>query len=92
MMRGYSNTKGYYRYVIPSSKNYQINAIPSPCLQEPESAECRFIQQKKDELLVSLTKYFAKEIEKSEVEAELTNIKRDLVNKCPSYVPRPGCC
>lgn len=92
MMRSYSTTKAYYRYVIPVGKAYQQNAVPIPCVTEPESAECVFIQQKKDELLTSLTKYFAKEIEKSEVEAQLTNIRNDLIVNCPSYVSRPGCC
>ena len=92
MMRSYSATKAYYRYVIPNSKAYQTNSVPTPCSQEPESAECRFIQQKKDELLISLTKYFAKEIEKKDVESQLTNIRRDLIDNCPSYSARPGCC
>lgn len=92
MMRSYSTTKAYYRYVIPISKAYQQTAVPIPCVQETESSECVFIQQKKDELLISLTKYFAKEIEKDQVEAQLSNIKRDLVDNCPSYVSRTGCC
>ena len=92
MMRSYSTTKAYYRYVIPISKAYQQTAIPVPCVQESESPECTFIQQKKDELLISLTKYFGKEIERAEVESQLTNIRRDLIDNCPSYVSRTGCC
>lgn len=57
-----------------------------------ESLECRLIQEKKDELLISLSQYFAKEIEKDTLSSRLTSIKKDLSDKCPTYVPKVGCC
>lgn len=92
-MRSYSTTKAYYRYVIPVGKAYQQNAIPMT-IPEVESAECVFIQQKKDEILISLSKYFKKEIEKRDVQDSLSKIRQDLTDKCPSYVAssKGGCC
>ena len=70
-------------------RGYQINTI---CNIQINSKECQLIQAKKDELLVSLTKYFSREIEKQELSSSLTRIKRDLTENCPSYVSKSGCC
>lgn len=79
--------KTYSRATL-TSKTYQIATIEGAT----ESAECKFIQQKKDELLISLTQYFAKEIEKTSLEGKLSTIRRELVDMCPAYVSKVGCC
>jgi hypothetical protein len=82
----------YYRNTTPI-RTYQISTAAAILVPtNTEDAQCKLIQSKKDELLVSLTKYFAKETEKTDLEASLTNIKKDLVEKCPAYVSRVGCC
>ena len=76
-------------------KTYNQSSVPSRIYFTATigtSADCRLIQQKKDELLVSLAQYFAKEIEKEAFANKLTTIKSDLLEKCPTYVPRVGCC
>ena len=88
MIRGYTTGRTFNQNTLPV-RAYQTSTILLP---ELESAECKFIQQKKDELLVSLTKYFGKEIEKNDLVLSLNTIKTDLANKCPAYVPRVGCC
>ncbi len=80
--------RAYNQTTLPM-RVYQTRTI---LISEPESAECKLIQQKKDELLVSLTKYFAKETNKAQLTQSLTSIKIDLAEKCPSYVARVGCC
>lgn len=78
-----------------TGKSYQVNTLQARVYQihiPTDSAECTFIQEKKDELLISLTKYFSKEIEKSVVETQLSTIRRELIANCPSYSARPGCC
>lgn len=78
----------YYQSTVPA-RTYQTSTVQ---FVNTESAECKFIQEKKDELLISLTKYFAKEMEKPELTSSLNSIKNDLVKNCPSYISRPGCC
>lgn len=88
MIRGFTTGRSLNQRVS-YIRAYQTSTI---YISEPESDECKFIQQKKDELLLSLTKYFSKEIEKNELATSLHTIKSDLASKCPSYVPRVGCC
>lgn len=80
--------RGYYQNTS-AIRMYQTRSMPSG---ETESAECRFIQEKKDELLISMAKYFATEIDKTQVTSALTNIRQQLVDRCPAYVPKVGCC
>lgn len=63
-------------------------------LPREDSPACRIIQDQKDKLLTSLAEYFAKEIDKIELESSLTNIKKTLVKDCPAYVQLPNstCC
>jgi hypothetical protein len=89
MIRGYGARRAYNQATL-QTRAYQTN-IPSG-IQEPESAECKFIQEKKDELLISLTKYFAKEIEKPALSESLSTIRRQLISNCPSYTSKVGCC
>ena len=86
MMR-YGALRSYSRNTLPT-RAYQTATILVPY----ETAECKFIQDKKDELLVSMKLYFEKELEKVVLESRLTNIKRELSEKCPTYVSKPGCC
>ena len=88
MYRG--STKTYNKY---SGINRGYNQLTiTGVIDYVDSEECKFIQAKKDELLISLTKYFEKEIEKNALESRLTTIKKDLVTTCPSYTSRIGCC
>lgn len=89
MYRG-ASSKTYNQY---SGVNRGYNQLTvTGVIEYVDSEECRFIQAKKDELLISLTKYFAKEIEKNVLETTLTTIKQDVVATCPSYTSRIGCC
>jgi hypothetical protein len=56
------------------------------------SKDCEFIQSQKDELLVVMTKYFAKQIDKETLSNSLNTIKTDVGKKCPTYVPKADCC
>jgi hypothetical protein len=47
--------------------------------------ECARIQKQKDILLTSLTKYFAKEIDKDNLKSDLRSIKQTLITTCTSY-------
>lgn len=88
MNRGFRVGRTYNQNTLVT-RAYQTSTILTA---EPENAECRFIQQKKDELLVSLTKYFAKEMPKNELTSNLNTIKSELMTNCPSYTKRVGCC
>ena len=88
MNRGYSVGRTYNQKTL-TARAYQTSTFLIP---EPESAECRVIQQKKEDLLISLTKYFAKEIQKNELTSNLNTIKSELMTKCPSYTKKVGCC
>lgn len=61
---------------------------------QEDTPACKIIQDQKDKLLSSLASYFAKEIDKIELEGNLTTIKKTLVKDCPAYVQRPNstCC
>ena len=90
MPRGYSTatvSRGF-QITLPG-RIYQTSTIS---IEEIESDECKLIQQKKDELLISLTKYFAKQIEKESLTKTLGDIKKSLMENCPTYTSRVGCC
>jgi hypothetical protein len=92
MMRTGMVGRVYYRNTTPI-RTYQISTAASILTpSNVEDAQCKLIQSKKDELLISLTKYFSKEIEKAQLSTNLTKIKQDLAKNCPSYVARVGCC
>jgi hypothetical protein len=57
-----------------------------------EDPACAIIQAQKDKLLTSLAAYFAKEIEKDALKADLKSIKETLKKDCPTYVQTSPCC
>jgi len=82
----------YYRNTTPI-RTYQLSTAASILTpSNVEDAQCKLIQSKKDELIISLTKYFGKEIDKETLSSNLINIKADLAKNCPAYVARVGCC
>lgn len=90
MPRGYSTAtvaRGF-QITLPG-RIYQTSTIS---IEQIESDECKLIQEKKNELIVSLTKYFTKEIEKDELSSSLKSIKQSLIENCPAYTSRVGCC
>ena len=57
-----------------------------------EDPACAIIQAQKDKLLTSLASYFAKEIDKDAIKADLKSIKETLAKDCPAYVQTSPCC
>lgn len=80
-----SNIRRSYNQSTPPTREFLTSTIV-------QSNECKVIQQKKDELLISLKKYFANEIQKNELIISLRNIKSNIAAVCPSYVAKSECC
>lgn len=67
--------------------------VPPPSkVVEKEDPACAIIQAQKDKLLTSLASYFAKEIDKDAIKADLKSIKETLIKDCPTYVQTSQCC
>jgi hypothetical protein len=66
--------------------------VPPPLMSKAEHPACAIIQAQKDKLLTSLASYFAKEIEKDALKADLKSIKDTLAKDCPTYVQTSPCC
>jgi hypothetical protein len=82
------------RTMIPTSLTVGNRVvIPPPSkVAEKEDPACIIIQAQKDKLLTSLASYFAKEIEKDALKADLKSIKETLAKDCPVYVQTSPCC
>ena len=57
----------------PGSKKYFMNTV---------NINCQIIQQQKDELLLSLSKFFKQQITKADLKSDLANIKTKLKTGC----------